>query len=907
MTVPIVAPIIVLLRRALLVALVAAAAPAGAAALADRSPFAQGHWWDPSRSGSGFDIFNAGGQVGLVWFTYDASGRPMWYTAGGTLASMGTQSWPLLKHRWSGGRKAAPTVVGSLRLTLRNPEQADVTWSIGAQQGIWNIQPLIGSGVINEVDHSGHWFDPANSGWGFSLVEQGDVLGGALFTYDAAGEPTWVAGFARGSSNVEYLAFNGACPWCGYREPTSASAGHLAFDFGGESSLVVRSRLALAMAAGVKLDGASVVQLGRPASTRSADRRLARFDTDTALRAYLHAGMLNIPVDEGGMDFSAGSGSSATAYSPTNLQESGVDEADLVKTDGSRLYTFAHDSHGTRQPSIRVAQIGNEGGSLDVIGTVRLAGAATAMSHAGLFLHAGNLVSVTGDQPVSSMGTPWSSPYAWARGTTSIEIMDASGPALPVTRWRATLDGSVIGSRRIGQRLYVVTRFVPWLEGFAYGSMWPATVAANERLLNDAPLSALMPKVRIDGGAPAALLTPSMVYAPPQGARAPMADMIVVNAIDLDARRLVQSIGIVGTADAIYASPDHLFVATSRYASVYAVGPLVPPEPPVYLTDIHQIRIASDPMTLVGSGTVEGNLATNPDKASLRLSEHQGRLRVVTSSTTMWGASNQNRLTILEPSAQAPGLLKTLSYLPNARRPQTLGKPGELLYGTRFLGDRLYAVTFRMVDPLYVVDLADAADPRIAGALEVPGFSDYLHPLPNGLLLGFGKDAKPAIDFGEGAGAWFQGLQLSLFDVTDFARPREMQRIVLGKRGSESALLQHHHAFSELVRPDGTRSIAFPARIHDGTVPQYGSGDSAYYPWLSSGLARFELRGTTTADARLVSLPSLITHSAGQPLALHLDAAVTTARSAQFRNGTIYVANGQFWRMSTDGVVDGPR
>ena len=92
------------------VALVFAAPALAVVSVSDRSPFAQGHWWDPTRSGSGFDIFNANGQVGVVWFTFDENGRPIWYTAGGTLASMGVQSWPLLKHRWSNGaRRTRPS------------------------------------------------------------------------------------------------------------------------------------------------------------------------------------------------------------------------------------------------------------------------------------------------------------------------------------------------------------------------------------------------------------------------------------------------------------------------------------------------------------------------------------------------------------------------------------------------------------------------------------------------------------------------------------------------------------------------------------------------------------------------------------------------------------------------------
>ena len=778
-----------------------------------------------------------------------------------------------------------------------------MSFDIGGKQGTWTIEPFVVSGVVNEVDHSGHWFDPGNSGWGFSLVEQGDVLGGALFTYDAAGEPTWVAGFERGVTSVQYQSFNGACPWCAYRAPTSQDAGRLAFAFGSETELTVRNHLAAPMAAGVALDGARVVQLGRPASARPADRQLASFDTAIALKAYLDAGMLNIPPAQGTY-FSAPP--PGIPFSATNLQESGVDEADFVKSDGRFVYTFAHDSSGVRQPAVRVAQVGNEGASLDVLGSVPLAsGKDTAVGNAGLYVYSDNVVAVTGSQPMSYGGFVWSSPYVWIQGTTHVEVMKTQTSGLPVTRWRAEIDGNIVSSRRIGPRLYVVSRFVPRLTGFVYGDTQPSTVAANQQLLAATPLSALLPRVRIDGDAAAALLAPSSIYAPPQGARNPMADMILVTAIDLDEPRIAQSIAVVGSAETVYASTTHLFVATSRYASLYASGVLLP-EPPFYLTDIHQIRIAADVMKIVGSASIEGYLGHDPDKASFRMSEYQNRLRVVTSSVRMWGAVDQNRLTILEPSTLAPGLLRTVSYLPNKRRPETLGKPHELLYSTRFLADRLYAVTFKKVDPLYVVDVADSTDPRIAGALEVPGFSDYLHPLPDGLLIGFGKDAKPSSSEGDGQFAWYQGLQLSLYDVSDAGQPREIQRLTMGKRGSESALLRDHHALSALMQPDGTGSFAIPARIHDGPYPQWGSGDSAFYPWQQSGLMRFELRRTSAGNPHVVQLPTLVTHHAAYGTTAFQDPATSTGRSVLFRNGTIYVGNGVFWRQDSAWNVFGP-
>ena len=883
------------------------AASSLAASVADRSPFAQGHWWDPTHAGTGFEIFNAAGQVAVVWYTYDETGRPVWYTAQGDLASLGTQSWPLLQHRWVGGHKGDQTVVGALRLNVRHPEALDVTWELRGNRATWTIQPLRVSGVVNEIDHGGEWFDPGNGGWGLTVTEQGDILGGAVFSYDAAGDATWVAGFERTTTrSVEYFACNGTCPWCVYHPITTRSVGRLTFDFRGEADMTVHSALSLPMAAGVNMDGARLIPLSRPASWRAADRQLASYDTSAALKAYLDAGMLNLPMESGGMDFSAAP--PTVAYSTTNLQEAGVDEADLVKTNGQDLYTFANNGNGITLPTVRIARAHDDGMSLEMRGSVNLAsGPTTPMGSAGLFLAGDNLIAVTGTVPSPGFNSPMVWATSWLRGVTHVELMNTAtaAPGLPVTRWRLEIDGHVMASRRIGEKLYVVTRFVPTLPGFVYGATAQPMLGANQQLVAKTPLAALLPKVRGNDDEQVAVAV-SAVYVPPQGARMPLASTILVTAINLIEPHSVQILAIVGSVDTVYASTTSLYLASSRYELRTGAGALLPSVQSFYLTDVHQVRLGTDGMSIVGSASLEGFLATDPDMAAFRLSEYQGRLRAVTSSPTMWGGVNMNRLTILEPSSIAPGLLKTVSFLPNAQRPQVLGNPAEQLYGTRFVGERLYAVTFKKVDPLYVVDLADSLDPRIAGQLAVPGFSDYLHPLPNGLLLGFGKDARPADVAGDGQFAWYQGLMLTLFDVSDVGRPREVQRVVMGKRGSDSALLRNHHAFSALMQSDNAGTIAIPARIHDGPSPQYGSGDFATYPWMQSGLMRFALQGTNAADTRLVALPTLVAQTASPYSSAYYDAAANGGRSVLFRYGSVYVGNGLFWLLDSSGKTSGP-
>ncbi len=894
------------LRRLLAVfVLLLSSAFSNAASVSERSPFAQGLWWDPARAGTGFEMFSNAGQAMVIWYTFDKSGRPVWYTAQGSLDTMGAGDWPLLKYRWTNGRKGEPAVAGSLRVNTQNPESATIRWQVEGESGAFQVQPFVASAVLGETDHSGAWYDPANPGWGLSLLERGDVLGGVLYAYDASGEPTWLAGFERGgtSAGVALYANTGSCPSCAYRANAVTLAGRLAFDFTDEKTLRLRTSLGAGWAAGTNIDGASLVQLGRPASLREADRALASFDTEAAFKAFLASGVYGYTRSTG-IDFSP---APPSTFSATNIQEAGVDEADVMKSNGRYIYTFEAGPYGAPRAAVRIARVDNDGATLQARATVELsAGNPAYISRSGLYLDDGKLVVLTGGSS-SSFNVPYqgSAPYGMME-VTRVEIFGLENPESPVSRWRADIEGTLVSSRRIGSRLYLVSRYFPFVPNFIYGATTPAAMLANQQLIASTPLAAFLPRVRVGEGAAEPLVTPATLFSPPPGTRRPVANMVVVTAIDLAAPRIAQSLAIVGYGEAVYASPSSLFVATSRYDTLDLSGQPLAMLPSFFVTDIHQVRLGADAIGLAGSASIEGALDENPDKAAFRLSDSQGRLRVVTSHPSMWGSSSANRLTVLEPSTRTPGLLRTVSVLPNANRPETLGKPYEMLYSTRFVGERLYAVTFKKVDPLYVVDLGDGTDPRIAGALEIPGFSDYLHPLPGGLLLGFGKDAKPAATSADGQWAWYQGLQLSLYDVSNAGAPREVRRVLLGKRGSDSALLRDHHAFSTLQRPDGSLAIGIPVRIHDGTLPQYGSGDSASYPWKESGVARFEVRAPAGAEPSLTALTPMVTHTPRTTTGTFYDPGSSNGRSILFPAGTVYVGNGQFWRQDAAGNVFGP-
>ncbi len=880
----------------------ATAAPA--ASLQDRSPVRPGPWWLPERAGSGFEFHTIRDQFAVGWFTYEPDGSPTWYTAQGTWTADGTAEMPLQRHAWRDGRHAGAVTVGSLRLTFRGAERVEAQWTLGVDRGTWNLVPFEYGGAPPEVNRSGLWFDALRAGWGLSVGEAGAVRTATLYAYDADGRPRWWSG-AGETAQLTLQRFRGACPACA--PAASAPTGTLQLSLTGSDDRALRMDGVVTgtpLAAGLGLEGARLGQLTVPASQRLADRTLARFDSDTALRRFLLPALETRPISWGSVDFSPPP--APVCFSNTNLQEFGVDEAGRVKSDGRAVYAFAHDA-STRDvlPTVRILPVTSDGAAFGATTEVPLSYRETGRwtADSGLYLDDTRLIAVTGSQAASLTPVPWSDTTAWRSGTTRVEVFDRTNPFAPRSRWSASFDGHLVASRRVGDRLVLVLRHAVEIGGIVTAPTTEAQRANNRRLFDATVTHALLPKYAIGDATPRPLVEPAEIQLPPPGAQEPQPQYVLVIAIDLAQPRVQSVVAIAGAVDAVYVAPRSLYLASARFASA-RIGLPGFTEPALPLTDVHRIALDAPSLAVVGTGTVEGHLGRTPDTAPLRMSEADGRLRVVTSSQTLWGGRVANRLSVLEPSATVPGLLRTAAVLPNARRPEPLGKPGEQLYGARFVGDRLYAVTFQRVDPLYVVDLADALDPRIAGAVELPGFSDWLHPLPGGLLLGVGRDVRTS-----GATTWFQGLQLNLFDVRDASRPTVLQQVVVGRRGSESALLAHPHAYSELQPAGGPLQFALPARVHDGPSGN-GNDDFAAYRWTWSGLLRYELAGSG-ADARLRPLePLVVDRSPGIDPRLAdspwLDPAASGARSVLFPEGTIYVGDGRFWHRRADGVVTGP-
>ncbi len=452
----------------------------------------------------------------------------------------------------------------------------------------------------------------------------------------------------------------------------------------------------------------------------------------------------------------AGPGAAAET-SGTNNQEAGVDEADLVKTDGQRL----------------VVVTGNELRVIDTTGAtpelVKVITLPDGISGGELFL-AGDtaLVMTTGwtDRPYVTDGSRIY-PSDWFPGSPTARLIEVDLVEGSVTR-TLELEGSYLAAREVDGTVRIVVSANAERFAFVHPSNDGATEAAekaNRALIEESTIDHWLPTYRVVEGDVTIHSGPMVdcerTYLPHDFAGFGSLVLLTVDpARGLD---LVDTTAVLTDAQTVYASTDLVAVATPRWPTYDERGAIVD-DGTAFTTAVHTFDI-TDPTraAYVASGSVPGHLLNQ-----YSLSEHDGYLRVATTAGAPWGGGggqSESMITVLGLDGQA---------LVTAGEVRGLGK-GEQIQAVRFLGDQGYVVTFRQTDPLYVVDLADPARPRLAGELKIPGFSSYLHPLDEGHLLGVGTD-------GDDRGATF-GTVVSLFDVTNPADPARTAKLSIGPEG----------------------------------------------------------------------------------------------------------------------------
>ena len=484
-------------------------------------------------------------------------------------------------------------------------------------------------------------------------------------------------------------------------------------------------------------------------------------------------------VSESGAALSAAS-AGPPEHSTTNVQTPGVDEPDIVKTDGRRLLALARGrlflvDLAREDPVVRGSV---NLGDLSIRDMLLLGDRALLMGEVGTGAIPGPLA---GHFP--SMG--------YERQIAVLVEVDLSDAEHPRITRRMTLDGRYLSARMTDGAVRVVMssiptglRFVTPEGGGLRGER--EAVRRNREVIRDSTLESWVPYFVLDGGdgralAEGPLLDCASARHPEEFAGFGMLTVLTLDPSEpLSETAAERSVGVLADGETVYASAGSLYVATQRWFDWELLeGGRRGEAEEGHVTQIHRFETSgSDPAVYRSSGRVPGWLLNQ-----FSMDEHRGFLRVAsTDAPPFWDGPSESMVTVL----QERGL-----RLAPVGRVDGLGRD-ERIYAVRFLGDRGYVVTFREVDPLYVLDLSEPTSPAVSGELKILGYSAYLHPLEEGLLLGVGQDATRR--------GTLKGTQLSVFDVSDPAEPRRIDQVRV--TDGESEVEWDHHAFLHW-KPEG--------------------------------------------------------------------------------------------------------
>lgn len=522
-------------------------------------------------------------------------------------------------------------------------------------------------------------------------------------------------------------------------------------------------------------------------------------------------------------DSAAKSTTANPGYSTTNVQVAGVDEGDIVKTDGEYMFVVSRTDGRVRIVDVRSPA------NPKVVSTIQL----KDVTASELYIDGSTLVVVgslfLGYDPMpypvpldaeQKMAVSMIYPGPWQPGRTVAVLFDVRDKTSPKETRRVAIEGHSISTRvHDGSLILVLTAGPRW-----FGPYMESRTAAAEGLVPVFDDSAKGVKDRPVVDCDDVTILP----------RVPRPQYMVIASVPLTGSGDVDREVILGDAQQVYVSHENIYVAATEWQYSW----MERGQPATEKTNIYRFVYAPGSVTFAAQGSVPGHLLNQ-----FSMDEHGDTFRVATTIGETWDSMgtpatpSRNNMYVLNAALETVGSVENIA-------------PGETIYSVRFVGDRAYMVTFKKIDPFFVIDLRNARAPKILGALKIPGYSDYLHPYDENHVIGFGKDA---VDSGKEDFAWYQGMKVALFDVSDVSNPKEKFKTVIGDRGTHSPLLHDHKA---LLFDRERNLLAFPVQVLELTPEQkaqpndgsaYGSpvfqGAYVYDLSLSGG---FDLRGKIT-------------------------------------------------------------
>ncbi len=471
----------------------------------------------------------------------------------------------------------------------------------------------------------------------------------------------------------------------------------------------------------------------------------------------------------------------ATDYSTTNVQVAGVDEADVVKTDGEYIYQVnAHNGSIVITKAVPAS-------NMEVVSTIQSKG----FSPQDIYIDDDQLIIIgfthqTRDyvQPAAGIEKKMILPQP-IQSTTKAIIYNINDKANPEILREVELEGNYVSSRKVGSALYFVANQYIDVYTILKGETEVTPPSYRDSTAGDAYETLSYDAIR---------------YFP----NSPEHNYMLIGGLDLDnPNQPMEVSAYLGSSQNIYASTQHLYVAVTQYEWASASDSTVLRKAPGFQdskTVIYKFALNDGLVHFKGDAHVPGRILNQ-----FSMDEYQGNFRIATTKGDMWRSGEQtskNQLYVLDSSLQTIGSVEDIA-------------PGERIYSVRFMGDRAYMVTFRTVDPLFVIDLKHPKQPEILGALKIPGYSDYLHPYDENHIIGFGKESvevsrKDHQGNSLDTMAYYQGMKVALFDVSDVTDPKEKFKMTIGDRGTESELLHNHKA---LLFSKEKNLFAFPVTL----------------------------------------------------------------------------------------------
>ena len=475
-------------------------------------------------------------------------------------------------------------------------------------------------------------------------------------------------------------------------------------------------------------------------------------------------------------------------YSETNVQVEGVDEADIVKTDGEYIYYVGTDKVNIidardEQKLKKVQEIIYE---------------EDKFTPEEVYINENKLIVIGNEIAIEELEEIKYTTYTIAK------VYDVENKKKITLDREVEIEGSYLSSRMIGDNLYLLSNKSLHSYIFKEKAIEELNEDDFKPKYSDTIISEDIQNIGFD-----------CIYYLPESNDTTYLNIAGFNIKSSEPANIESYLG-AGTE--IYASENNLYVAMVKYEykdaksygfyNNYDIN-----------TYIYKFELSDGKTTYKTVGNVPGEILNQ-----FSMDEYNGYFRIATTDRDNWNDENsRNNMYVLD------GELKTVGKI------EDLAK-GESIYSVRFMGDRAYMVTFVQVDPLFVIDLSDPTNPNVLGELKIPGYSKYLHPYDETHLIGFGEDTK-VVNYGYGDIVTTDGMKMALFDVTDPNNPIELYSVKIGEKGTYSELLNNHKA---LLFSKEKNIIAFPISITEEDYQVTFQGAIVYGLDLENG---FNLKG----------------------------------------------------------------